>query len=171
MANPSSDPNPGSSTGASTGPEAKLQVRRTITAPRERVYRAWTKQEELEQWMCRDVATHRVKYLELDVRAGGHYVMEVNDLATGDQYLGQGLFRQVTPPEKLVFTWAWRKRQRDGSEVPFHAETLVTVEFWERGSQTEVVLTHEFFKTAKEREETERGWEGCFDALASVLES
>jgi len=61
--------------------------------------------------MCRDVPTQRAKYLELEVKTGGHYVMEVTDAASGEVYLGQGTFREVTPPEKLVFTWAWQKRQ------------------------------------------------------------
>jgi uncharacterized protein YndB with AHSA1/START domain len=85
--------------------------------------------------MCRDVATHRVKYLELEVKTGGRYVMEVTDTATGEVYLGQGTFREVSPPEKLVFTWAWRKRQSDGSDISLEPETQVTVEFWERGSE------------------------------------
>ncbi len=121
--------------------------------------------------MCRDVATHHVKYLELDVRTGGRYIMEVSDSATGEQYLGQGTYREVTRHEKLVFTWAWKKKKPDGTEAPLHSETQVTVEFLERGNFTEVVLTHEFFQTVKEREETNQGWNGCFDALAKVLES
>jgi uncharacterized protein YndB with AHSA1/START domain len=119
--------------------------------------------------MCRDVPTHRVKYLELEVKAGGRYVMDVTDAATGEEYLGQGIFREVTPPEKLVFTWAWKKRHRDGSEAALESETQVTVEFWERGSSTEVLLTHEFFETEKAARSTEQGWKGCFDALACLL--
>jgi uncharacterized protein YndB with AHSA1/START domain len=120
--------------------------------------------------MCRDVPTHRVKYLELEVRTGGRYVMEVTDTAAGEEYVGQGIYREVTPPEKLVFTWEWKKRQRDGSEVSLHPETQVTVEFWERGSSTEVLLTHEFFQTEKTARSTEQGWQGCFDALARFVE-
>ncbi len=120
--------------------------------------------------MCRDVATHHVKFLELDVKTGGRYVMEVRDTVTGEQYVGQGIYDEVTPPEKLVFTWAWKKRQPDGTEVALHPETQVTVEFWERGSSTEVALTHQFFRTAKDREEHDQGWKRCFDALARFLE-
>jgi len=152
------------------GSEMHLRVRRVFAAPREKVYRAWVERAGLEQWMCRDVATHRVKYLELEVKTGGRYVMEVTDTATGEVYLGQGTFRQVSPPEKLVFTWAWKKRQSDGSDVSLEPETQVTVEFWERGSSTEVLLTHEFFKTEKAAKATEEGWKGCFDALALLVE-
>jgi uncharacterized protein YndB with AHSA1/START domain len=121
--------------------------------------------------MCRDVPTHQVKYLELEVKTGGHYVMEVTDAATGEVYLGQGTFCEVTPPEKLVFTWAWQKRQHDGSLTPLEAETQVMVEFRERGGSTEVLLTHEFIQTEKGAKATEAGWKGCFDALAHFVEA
>jgi len=150
-------------------PKVQIQVRRVFAAPREKVYQAWIERVVLEQWMCRDVATHRVKYLELEVKSGGHYVMEVTDSATGEVYLGRGIYRDVTPPLKLVFTWGWQKRQKDGSLAPLESETQVTVEFWERGGSTEVLLTHEFLPTEKAAKSTEEGWKGCFDALAGVL--
>ncbi len=87
--------------GSQTPDFATLQIRRTFTAPREKVFRAWTELEALDQWMCRDVPTHEVKYLELSVRTGGRYRIEVKDPA-GETYLGQGVYREVKPPEKLV---------------------------------------------------------------------
>jgi uncharacterized protein YndB with AHSA1/START domain len=111
-----------------------------------------------------------VKYLELEARTGGRYVMEVIDTASGEEYIGQGIYREVTPPQKLVFTWAWKKKQRDGSEVALEPETQVTVEFWERGGSTEVLLTHESIRTEKTAKATEQGWKGCFDALALFVE-
>ena len=150
-------------------PNMQIQVRRTFAAPREKVYQAWVERAVLEQWMCSDAPTQRVKYLELEVKTGGRYVMEVTDTATGEVYLGQGIYRDVTPPQKLVFTWGWQKRQRDGSLTTLESETQVTVEFWERGGSTEVVLTHKFFPTEKAAKSTEEGWKGCFDALAGVL--
>ena len=150
-------------------PGFRLEVRRTFAAQREKVFAAWTQREQLERWMCKDIASHEVRYGELDVRAGGRYVMEVRDSATGDFYKGQGVYREVKPPEKLVFTWAWTKRQPDGRDGPLHPETQVTVEFFVRGASTEVVLTHEIFRTAKDRDEHNQGWTGCFEALAQFL--
>jgi uncharacterized protein YndB with AHSA1/START domain len=147
----------------------RFQVRRVFAAPRERVYRAWIEREGLEKWMCLDVPTHRVKYLELEARTGGRYVMEVTDTARGEVYIGQGVYREVTPPQKLAFTWEWKKRLHDGSEAALHPETQVTVEFRERGSSTEVLLTHEFFQTEKTARSTEEGWKGCFDMLERYL--
>jgi uncharacterized protein YndB with AHSA1/START domain len=154
---------------AQPGPGISLQVRRIFQAPREKVFAAWTQREQLERWMGRDVPSHRVSYRELNAKPGGRYVIDVLDTATGAEYVGQGVFREVSPPEKLVFTWGWTKKQSDGRHALLHPETEVTVEFRQQGQATEVILTHTRFEEMKEREETVRGWNGCFDVLAEVL--
>jgi uncharacterized protein YndB with AHSA1/START domain len=155
----------------SSGSETSLQIRRTFAAPKEEVYRAWTELAQLEKWMCRDVASHQVKIPEADVRVGGRYRIEIKDSVSGVEYTGHGVYREVKPLEKLVFTWGWKKKQPGGGESEVHAETQVTVEFHARGRQTEVVLTHEFFQTREERRQTDTGWNGCFDQLANVLKA
>jgi uncharacterized protein YndB with AHSA1/START domain len=119
--------------------------------------------------MCRDVASHQVRFTHLDVKVGGRYTIEVKDAASGVEYTGGGVYREVKPPEKLVFTWEWKQKKAGGGESQLHPETQVTVEFHKRGDQTEVVLTHEFFQTQQERRETDTGWNGCFDLLTKAL--
>lgn len=70
-----------------------------------------------------------------------------------------------------MFTWGWKKTPVVEGEQSESGETLVTVEFFERGDATEVVLTHELAPAAGPREGYDKGWNGCFDVLASVLES
>jgi uncharacterized protein YndB with AHSA1/START domain len=148
-------------------PEFSLQMRRVFRAPRERVWAAWTQPEQLEEWMCKDVPTHNPEYVELDVRPGGRYVMEI-PLPDG-KYVGQGVFREVRPPEKLVFTWSW-KRIPEKSGEQLGGESLVTVELFDRGASTEMLFTHTHFASAQIREDTRTGWMGCFEVLAQVLE-
>ncbi len=45
----------------------------------------------------------------------------------------------------------------------------MTVEFHDRGTQTEVVLTHEQFVDAADRDQHAAGWGGCLERLARVL--
>jgi uncharacterized protein YndB with AHSA1/START domain len=153
-----------------SSPELTLQVRRTFAASREKVFAAWTEREQLEKWMCRDVPAHTVIHHQQDIRTGGLYRMEIRDPAKGETYWGQGTYREVTPPEKLVFTWAWSKDRPDGPTMhPGSHETLVTVEFFAQGNSTEVVLTHTGLGTAALRDDHHRGWNGCFDVLEKVL--
>jgi uncharacterized protein YndB with AHSA1/START domain len=151
---------------ASSG--SKLEIRRTFAASRAKVFEAWTRQEALDRWMCRDVASHEVRYLHLDVRPNGRYEIEVK-MPEGVTYIGSGVYREVKPPEKLVFTWQW-KRSPEKAEASMQAEeSVVTVEFFERGDSTEVILTHELLQTEESRKSHQKGWEGCFDKLAEYL--
>jgi uncharacterized protein YndB with AHSA1/START domain len=151
-------------------PDLTLQIRRTFAAPREKVFAAWTERQQLEKWMCRDVASHTVIHHEVDVRPGGRYRMEVRDSANNEVYWGQGVYREVQPPEKLVFTWAWTKGEVGGDSLhPLDQETLVTVEFFARGNSTEVVLTHTLFGSSEVRDMTVVGWNGCFNLLEKTL--
>ena len=149
------------------GSEMALQFRRVFPAPRERVWAAWTQREQLEEWMCRDVPTHNPKYVELDVRPGGRYVMEI-PLPQG-KYVGQGTFREVKPPEKLVFTWSWKRVPEKPGEW-LGGESVVTVELFDRGASTEMLFTHRGLESAAIREDTRTGWLGCFEVLAGLLE-
>src|SRR2546422_7177574 len=69
-----------------------------------------------------------------------------------------GVYREVDPPKKLVYTWSWE-------DSPDMGETLVTVEFLDRAGATEVILTHEQFPPDKDATRHEQGGAGCFTKL------
>ena len=148
--------------------EMSFQFRRVFRAPRDKVWAAWTRREQLEHWMCKDDPTHNARYVELDVRPGGRYVIEIPQ--PDGKYVGTGTFREVRAPEKLVFTWAWKRLPEKPGEALQDAESLVTVELVDRGASTEMNFTHEDFEGAGIREGTRTGWLGCFGHLAKVLE-
>ena len=152
------------------GPETRLQIRRVFATPRAKVFAAWTDRAQLEKWMCKDNPSNRTRYSELDVRAGGTYRHETIP-QSGERYLLHGTYLEVRPPEKIVFTWAWERHTPQGSQVEQMGETLVTVEFFERGASTEVVLTHERFANVQLRDRHDMGWNGCFQMLASLLDA
>jgi uncharacterized protein YndB with AHSA1/START domain len=151
-------------------PEFTLQIRRTFAAPREKVFAAWAQREQLERWMCKDVSSHSIIHHQQDIRTGGRYMIEIRDPVQNGVYWGQGVYLEVKPPEKIVFTWRWTNATPNGAQLhPESPETQVTVEFFVRGDSTEVVLTHATFGSAKDRDEHNQGWNGCFDVLATVL--
>ncbi len=151
-----------------TSTSTSLQICRTFRAPRDRVFAAWTERAQLERWMCRDVPTQQARYTELDVRAGGSYLIEIL-MPDGVAYHGRGIFQEVLPPEKLVFTWAWTRTPPDPA-IPLQKEdSVVTVLLLDRGAETEMIFTHELLDNDTVRAEHERGWEGCFQVLAEAL--
>ncbi|MGH9713320.1 MAG: SRPBCC family protein [Candidatus Acidiferrales bacterium] len=121
--------------------------------------------------MCRDVPTHEPKYTEFDLRPGGRYVIEIPVPQEGFTYRGYGVFREVKPPERLVFSWAWQKVKAGESqpEELQDAASVVTVELIDRGKSTDMVFTHEGFSGATMRDEHQKGWDGCFEKLEAYL--
>ena len=135
-----------------------LEVRRTFPASRDRVFRAWTRAEELDQWSAPGPMTPAA---EVDLRVGGRYriVMGAPDGST--RAVG-GVYRVIEPPSRLVYTWKW-----EGN--PDARDSVVTVEFLERGKSTEVILRHEGLADTGDRDRHEHGWLGCLDKLSSLF--
>ena len=140
--------------------ETTLRLTRVFAAPREKVFRAWTSPEALTQWW--GPPGHGTASAEVDLRAGGRYRLGMRKLPDGAIFYLSGAYREVKAPERLVYTWRWEAE-------PEYGETVVTVEFRDRGTSTEVVLTHELFPTETLREQHGQGWSGCLDRLAELL--
>ena len=136
--------------------DTTLVLRRTFTASRERVFRAWITPRALESWLRPRGMSMTVR--SLDARAGGSFHFDLED---GSSMIGTYL--QIVPPEKLVFTWS--------AGAAAGQETVVTLDFVEQGAVTELILTHEHLTTPERHAVAEGGWSSVFDALASALSS
>lgn len=146
-----------------TSPETAVQIKRTFAAPREKVFQAWIDPRLMSRWFLRPTAQHEPRMLLLDARPGGRYRFEVVSPENGNLYQLTGAFREVQPPERLVFTWRWENQ-------PDFPESVVTVEFRQIGASdfTEVTVNHALLPEAA-RENHRKGWMGCFDLLESAL--
>jgi len=140
--------------------QTTLQLTRTFAAPREKVFRAWTDPEEVKKWF--HPPGYETPSAEIDLRVGGKYRLGMRKLPDGEVFYLSGSYREVRRPERLVYTWQWEAEPELG-------DTLVTVQFHDRGGSTEVVLTHKLFPTEKARQEHERGWSGGLDNLVKIL--
>jgi uncharacterized protein YndB with AHSA1/START domain len=132
---------------------ASLVLRRVFAAPRERVFRAWIEPAALERWFRPKGMAVTVR--ALDARAGGSFRFEAEN---GSAIFG--VYLRVERPEKLVFTYSGDAIQGQ--------ETVVTLDFLDRGPVTEVVLTHDGL-SADLRALFAGGWPSVLDALASTL--
>ncbi|HEY4229531.1 MAG TPA: SRPBCC domain-containing protein [Thermoanaerobaculia bacterium] len=146
-----------------TNSETPVRVSRTFEANRQRVFRAWTDPELLIRWFADDDSDMTVR--ALDLRVGGRYRFE--GTKSGHKWTIEGVFREVKPPERLVYTWGFPENPEFGEP----GETTVTVDFRERGKATEVTVTHEGFTNAVARSEHNKGWIGCLDRLGTVVAS
>jgi uncharacterized protein YndB with AHSA1/START domain len=129
-----------------------VRVSRTIRADPETLFRAWTDPRALMLWWRQDADGWAFASASIDLRVGGHYRLAMTD-PDGTTHVAVGVYREVQPPVRLVFTWDWEEPTRRVGD------TLVTVEFVDRGSDgTEVVVTHERFVDAARMGRHEQGW-------------
>lgn len=131
-----------------------LEVRRTIRAPRQRVFDAWTKADQMKAWHA--PGPNGPSLAEIDLRVGGSYRIHMRGL-NGGEHQAFGVYTEVDPPKKVAYTWNW-------VEMPNMGETLVTIDFVERGDSTEVVLRHSGLPSAAGEKHTE-GWNAILDKL------
>jgi uncharacterized protein YndB with AHSA1/START domain len=140
----------------------QLQLERTFDAPREEVFRAWTEPEVLRRWWAAQPSWES-PLAETDVRVGGRYRLSMRDPDSGEEHTVGGEYVEVTPPERLVYTWTWEGSDEDSTS----AGSIVTVEFRDDGDGTTVVLTHEGITDGQSRDNHAHGWSGCLDNLGT----
>ena len=112
--------------------ERELTITRIFNAPRELVFKAWTDPKQLAKWWGPKTFTNPV--CEVDLKLGGtlRIVMRAPD---GGEYPMQGIFREIVPPSRLVFTNI--ALDKDGHHI---IEGLTTVTFAEDGGKTKLTL-------------------------------
>ena len=136
-------------------PSGTVRIIRIIDAPREDVFRAWTEPEQIRSWWGPGEFT--CPEAEVDLRPGGSYRIAMQPSA-GEPFIVGGTYREVDRPSRLLYTWRWETGPAaDGSE------SLVSVEFNDRGGQTELVLTHTEFPASHGPAPYEMGWQGGLD--------
>jgi uncharacterized protein YndB with AHSA1/START domain len=134
--------------------EPSLTLKRRLNAAPERVYAAWTDPTKLAKWFGPpQVETLRAN---ADARVGGRYriIMRGSD---GEEHDVSGVYREVVPNEKLVFTWTWRSTPE--------RESLVTVLIKPEGAGSLLTLIHEQLFDEAARDRHAHGWTGCLDKL------
>jgi len=110
-------------------PERTVVATRVFDAPRELVYEAWTDPQQLGQWFPpKDFTSPRC---EVDPRPGGTFRCDMMG-PDGAMFVGKGLFREVVPNERLVFTFA--------GEEAVPPPIIVTVLFEAQGNKTKLTM-------------------------------
>lgn len=143
-------------TQAATKPS--LTLKRRLNAAPAKVFAAWTDPEKVKHW----IGPGEVKALsaDCDLRVGGRYRWVMRNPA-GEEYDVGGVYREVVPNEKLVFTWAWKSTPE--------RESVVTVLLKPDGDGTLLTLTHEQFFDEAARDSHQGGWTGALDKMEKMF--
>ena len=134
-----------------------LITRKLIRATPERLFEAWTTPAQLMRWWGPQGVT--CSHAEVDLREGGRYRI-ANLMPSGDTVWIQGVFEQVEPPRKLVYSWSL--------DPDAEVNERVTVRFEPRPTGCEVIVLHERIASEAAKTQHRLGWTGCLEGLASI---
>ena len=123
-----------------TPSDREIHIERVFDAPRDRVFAVYTDPELIPQWWGPRGTTTEV--VEMDVRAGGTWRFAARGPG-GEETGFSGVYREVTPPERIVQTFMW-----DGMPGYVSVETATFEDLGDRTKVTTVSLFH----TTEERD-------------------
>ena len=133
-----------------------LTLKRRLKAAPSQVFAAWTDPKKVVHWFGPKETVAGSVRAKMDVRSGGSYQMNFQT-DDGENHQVGGVYREVVPDSRLVFTWAWHSTPE--------RESLVTVTVAADGDGTLLTLHHEQFFDQQARDGHSRGWTGTLDKL------
>ena len=136
-----------------------LTLKRRLNASPEKVYAAWTNPQQIARWFGPSSVKAGTGQASIDARIGGRFRIS---FSTDDEYYQVGgVYREVVPNQRLVFSWAWHSTPE--------RESLVTVTLKPDGDGTLLTLHHEQLFDQAARDAHEHGWIGTLDKLEKHL--
>ncbi len=152
---------------AASSPHAILTLQRVFNVSLERAFEAWTKTEVLASWF--GPVGFTVTTSDIDLRRGGEYLIVLQS-PEGIAIKHCGEYVEVSPPERLVFTWRLENQACSGSKNQC-AETLVSIDFKQVGESTEIRLTHEHLPNKEAYDGHEFGWSSTFNSFEYFVQT
>ena len=141
-----------------------LVLTRIIDAPREKLFRCWTEPELIKQWFVPKPWT--IASARTDPRPGGESNIVMRD-PDGNEYPNSGVYLEVVPNERLVFTDAYTKGWVP-SEKPFFT-AIVTFED-AGGGKTIYTAVARHWRAEDKQEHEKMGFHEGWGQTASQLE-
>ena len=122
-----------------TPAEREIRIERTFDAPRALVWRAFSEPDLLAKWWGRG---NKLEIERFEFERGGHW--RFVEHADGETHGFEGRFREITPIDRLVWTFEW-----DG--MPGHV-AIDSVDFEDLGDGRTRIVNTSLFHTTEERD-------------------
>ena len=136
----------------------EFTIIRSLNARPEIVWRAWTEEKELVNWL----PSTPLESISFDVRKGGRYRYTMVNIETGEEFPTGGVFLDVVPFERLVFTWGY-------PDEPIESSPVVTLTLTANGDRTEMTFHLRGFAGHPGDQYVYDGWSDTLDNLAFHL--
>jgi uncharacterized protein YndB with AHSA1/START domain len=136
----------------------EFTITRMLRAPREIVWRAWTEAGELVNWL----PSTPLESITFDVRKGGRYRYTMVNKESDQEFHTGGVFLDVVPFERLVFTWGY-------PDAPIESSPVVTLTLTAHGDGTEMTFHLRGIAGHPGDRYVYDGWSDAFDTLTTFL--
>lgn len=152
-----------------------IEVEKIVHAPVEKVWKTWTTPELFKLW--NGPAHFSCPEAQMNFKKGGSYLHAMKDNVTGQLVWSTGIFEQIVPLEKIVFTDHFSNEkgghisaQDAGIEGEWPEVLYVTVQFEARTPfETKVSITHEGVPESANQDCAE-GWRQMLNKFARLAE-
>lgn len=155
---------------ASAAGDRELVLTRILNAPREKLYRCWTEPDLLKRFFAPQPWTTPV--VEVDVRNGGssYFVMRSPD---GQEFPNRGVYLEIVPNEKIVFTDAFESAWMPSAK-PFFVGTVLFEDMGDGRTRYTAIARHWTAEDCQAHEKMgfHEGWgqvAGQLEALAKTI--
>ena len=139
-----------------------VRLHRVLTAPAERVYRAFLEPEAMVKWLPPRGFTGKVH--SMDARVGGGYKMSFTNFSSGNGHSFGGTYNELVPGEKLRYT--------DKFDDPNLPGTMrVTINLKKVSVGTEIHIEQEGIPDVIPVEACYLGWQESLTLLAQLVEA
>ena len=158
--------------------ERELVIMRQFNAPRELVYKAWTKPEQLAKWW--GPKGMNIGVSQFNLSPGGTFLYNMQ-LPDGQLWWGKFVYREIVSPERLVFVNSFSDKDGGITRAPlsqsFPLEILNTLTLMEHEGKTTLLIKGKSINATTDEvkffegmfESMQQGFGGTFDQLDEYL--
>ena len=157
--------------------EPEFVISRTLNAPREQVWKAWTDPSKVKRWW--GPMGFAIPVCDMDVRPGGAFRIVMRS-PYGVEYPLKGVYRKVVEPEQLIYTENWEEHPAEWQQILREngagneaQGALNTVTFEDHDGMTKLTIRTLFeagsIRDAMEKMGMKEGWMESLDRLAELL--
>jgi len=150
-----------------------VTITRTLDAPRELVFRMWTRPELLTRWYA--PRRCRLEVLHFDFRENGEFRYRILE-PDGSGCLCSAIFTKIVPSERIVYTMCFADEQGRfvtaksvGADPDWPDRTVVTVTFVEKDGRTTMTLHQTVPESVAKRTGAYPSWLEMLDRLSEEL--
>lgn len=150
-----------------------VTITRTLDAPRELVFRMWSRPELVTRWYA--PRRCRLEVLRFDFREGGEFRYRISE-PDGSGCLCSSMFTEIVAPERIVYTmWFSDEEGRFvtaasiGADPDWPDRTTVTVTFVENDGRTTMTLHQTVPESVAKRTGAYPSWVEMLERLSEEL--